>query len=77
MASRALRVLALAYREGVSPDEKQERELVFAGLAGMIDPPRDEARAAVGRCRTAGIRPVMITGDHPVDGQWSVVRCWE
>jgi P-type Ca2+ transporter type 2C len=65
MAAGALRVLALAYRECVSPDEEDERGLVFAGLAGMIDPPRDEARAAVQRCRSAGIRPVMITGDHP------------
>jgi Ca2+-transporting ATPase len=65
MAGRALRVLALAYRENVSPDERREANLVFAGLAGMIDPPRDEARPAVARCRSAGIRPVMITGDHP------------
>ena len=68
MASRALRVLALAYREHdtLGPDEVYaEENLVFAGLAGMIDPPRDEVKEAVARCRTAGIRPVMITGDHP------------
>jgi Ca2+-transporting ATPase len=71
MAERALRVLALGWREygghdgdaGDSAD--QEHDLVFSGLAGMIDPPRDEARVAVARCRSAGIRPVMITGDHP------------
>ena len=66
MAGRALRVLGLAYRN--EPDaggEAAERELSFVGLVGMIDPPRDEARVAVARCREAGIRPVMITGDHP------------
>lgn len=67
MASRALRVLALAYRPD-PPDhhtEDPESNLVFAGLVGMIDPPREEARLAVQKCVKAGIRPVMITGDHP------------
>ena len=65
MASRALRVLALAYRPVFEEHKLDETNLIFAGLAGMIDPPRDEAREAVARCLAAGIRPVMITGDHP------------
>ena len=71
LADRALRVLAVAWREmpGHEPlagdPATLERGLVHVGLVGMIDPPRDEARAAIDRCRSAGIRPVMITGDHP------------
>lgn len=67
MAGRALRVLALAYRDDPPPsgDGNAEAELTFVGLVGMIDPPRDEVRDAVALCRQAGIRPVMITGDHP------------
>ncbi|MBN8624010.1 MAG: cation-translocating P-type ATPase [Planctomycetes bacterium] len=77
MASRALRVLALAYRElphetkldGALEADAVERDLVFAGLVGMIDPPRDEVRDAVRLCRGAGVLPVMITGDHPATAQ--------
>ena len=69
MANRALRVLAAAYRErpdlpaDFSPGSL-EAGLAFLGLAGMIDPVREEAADAVRECRLAGIRPVMITGDH-------------
>ncbi len=69
MANRALRVLAAAQKElpalpdDLSP-EKLESGLTFLGLAGMIDPVREEAAEAVRECRRAGIRPVMITGDH-------------
>ncbi len=72
LAGRALRTLGVAFRSsaGGTPTaedvgEHLERDLVFAGLIGMIDPPRDEARAAVRRAKEAGVRPVMITGDHP------------
>ncbi len=68
MASRALRVLALAYRPlpaALKPSvESVEKELVFLGLAGMIDPPRPEVIEAIRKCHTAGIRVIMITGDH-------------
>jgi Ca2+-transporting ATPase len=77
MASRALRVLAVAYRglpddvqfNGALEADAVERDLVFAGLVGMIDPPRDEVRDAVRLCRGAGVLPVMITGDHPATAQ--------
>jgi len=67
MASQALRVLGLAYRDNPTRTDSTyaEEELVFAGLVGMIDPPREEAKLAVAKCHDARIRPVMITGDHP------------
>lgn len=70
MAERALRVLAFARRKATEADlqaspEQLERKLTLVALVGMIDPPRDEARAAVRTGRSAGIRPIMITGDHP------------
>jgi Ca2+-transporting ATPase len=64
MADRALRVLAVSERQGASIDNA-EKEMTFLGLFGMIDPPRPEAMEAIETCRQAGIRPVMITGDHP------------
>src|SRR5690606_8224618 len=66
MSDDALRVLAAAYKDAESvPDPgEMEKDLVFLGLAGMIDPPRAEARASIREAKMAGIRPVMITGDH-------------
>ena len=69
MAESALRVLAMAYRpmDEVSNEmEEVERNLIFVGMVGMIDPEREEVVGAIAECRSAGIRPVMITGDHKV-----------
>jgi Ca2+-transporting ATPase len=68
MAGDALRVLAVAYKPNAAL-ESAECGMIFLGLAGMIDPPRPEAKAAIAVCVEAGIRPVMITGDHPVTAQ--------
>jgi magnesium-transporting ATPase (P-type) len=67
LADRALRTLAVAYREMADPpqDESIERELTYLGLVGIIDPPRPEAAAAIAEARAAGVRVLMITGDHP------------
>lgn len=64
MASRALRVLALAYKPVAHEDEEPFDNLIFLGFVGMMDPPRPEAREAVSQCQDAGIRVVMITGDQ-------------
>ncbi|MEA1933211.1 MAG: cation-translocating P-type ATPase [Thermodesulfobacteriota bacterium] len=71
MAADGLRILGMAMRkwdslpEDISP-ENVETGLTILGFAGMMDPPREEAKKAVALCKTAGIRPVMITGDHPI-----------
>lgn len=71
MASKALRVLAVAYRDfSEKPykldEEKTECNLIFMGVVGMMDPPREEAKGAVETCIKAGIKPVMVTGDHAI-----------
>ena len=71
MAANGMRVLGVGLRILDRPpdettDKALERDLILVGLFGMIDPPRPEVRAAVLECRSAGIRPVMITGDHPL-----------
>ncbi len=71
MAGNALRVLAAATKEinclpGKIEPDTLENELIFIGMLGMIDPPREEVKGAVEKCRTAGIKPVMITGDHKI-----------
>jgi Ca2+-transporting ATPase len=71
LADEALRTLGVAIRrisDAVAEEREDatiEQDLVFAGLIGMIDPPRAEAKSAVARARAAGVRPIMITGDHP------------
>ena len=72
LAAQGMRVLGVAFRpldeqEPTESDlESVEQQLIFLGMLGMIDPPRPEVAEAVARCRSAGIRPVMITGDHPL-----------
>src|SRR5690606_31109892 len=71
LGAEALRTLGIAYRRIAeehfdTADEALERELIFVGVVGIIDPPRPEAQAAVVTAQQAGIRVMMITGDHPV-----------
>jgi len=71
LAARGIRILGLAFRilPEVSPErdlEQNEKHFTFLGMIGMTDPPREEVASAVATCRAAGIRPVMITGDHPL-----------
>jgi Ca2+-transporting ATPase len=79
MATDGLRVLALAFRvwPELPPDlssDKTECDLTFLGLVGLMDPPREEVQEAVALCKSAGITPVMITGDHPATAQAIAVR---
>jgi Ca2+-transporting ATPase len=78
LAGSGMRVLGVAFRPvdlgkdgtaAIGNEEDIERDLIFVGMLGMIDPPRPEVANAVSRCRSAGIRPVMITGDHPLTAQ--------
>ncbi|OAS83389.1 MULTISPECIES: calcium-translocating P-type ATPase, SERCA-type [Metabacillus] len=74
LASQALRTIAIAFkplqeREKVNTSFEAEKELVFIGLQGMIDPPRPEVKQAVKECRDAGIKTVMITGDHIITAE--------
>ena len=68
MAQSALRVIGVAYRtmNEADPSPESENDLIFVGLVGMIDPPREEAKAAIDVCKTAGIQVKMITGDHKI-----------
>ncbi|MBW8270865.1 cation-translocating P-type ATPase [Caldovatus aquaticus] len=79
MAAEGLRVLAVARRDWPAVPERLapetvERDLVFVGLVGLMDPPRPEVPQAVAECRTAGITPVMITGDHPLTARAIALR---
>ncbi|MCW4019421.1 MAG: HAD-IC family P-type ATPase [Candidatus Bathyarchaeota archaeon] len=78
MASQALRVLAVAYQKNISEEETEKvktriqnkkLKLIFIGLVGMIDPPRPEAKEAVRRCKKAGIKVIMATGDHKLTAE--------
>ena len=71
MAAQGMRVLGVALKPwdetpAETTEEELERDLIFVGMFGLIDPPRPEVRDAVLQCRSAGIRPIMITGDHPL-----------
>ena len=72
MAAEGLRVLAVAERESSGPPgdrDQDERDLILLGLAGMMDPPREEVRTAVEACRRAGVRIDMVTGDNPLTAE--------
>ncbi|MCS7285589.1 MAG: cation-translocating P-type ATPase [Anaerolineae bacterium] len=64
-ASQGMRVLGVAFRPLEEIPDEPEKDMIFVGMMAMIDPPRPEVKEAVAKCKSAGIRPVMITGDHP------------
>ena len=66
LASRGVRVLGVAHRALGAPEDDAESALTLVGLVGLVDPPRPEAAAAIARCADAGVRTLMITGDHPL-----------
>lgn len=79
LAQQGMRVIGMAFRcldsvPTAEEVEKAEREMTFVGLFGLIDPPRQEAASAVATCQSAGIRPVMITGDHPLTARYVAER---
>lgn len=67
--NEGLRVLAFAYKDCPEEPEEVEKDLILIGFVGMIDPPREEVKEAIKTCLEAGIKPVMITGDHPLTAQ--------
>ncbi len=69
LAKRGLRVMGIAEKKNEADINQAEKGMVFLGLVGMIDPARPEVKAAIEVCRTAGIKPVMITGDHPITAE--------
>ncbi len=70
MAEKGMRVLGIGAQWLDTPEEELERDLTIVGLVGMIDPPRPEVKAAVATAKAAGIRPIMITGDHPLTARF-------
>jgi Ca2+-transporting ATPase len=70
MAQNGMRVLGLALRRLDTPEDPLEENLIMIGLVGMIDPPRPEVKTAVATCKAAGVRPIMITGDHPLTARF-------